>query len=250
MSAFATRVRNGERTLGAFLNIASDPLAEIVGRAGFDCVVLDAEHGPFTVADLDRLVRAADAGGAASIVRVAPGELRLAAAALDCGAAGVQLSSVESAEQATEAVRAMRYPPAGTRGVSYYTRGAAYTTGDRDELTEAGRRGPLVIAQIESLAGLEQVEGIVAVDGVDALFFGPTDYGVDVDGRADAPSIDAAAQAVVDAAKAHGRVAGTFAKGAEDARRRVDQGFCFVTVGLTPILVRGLREFVEQSSGE
>jgi 4-hydroxy-2-oxoheptanedioate aldolase len=246
--ALRQRLAQG-KALGAFLNLPSPELAEMVGFAGFDCVVIDFEHGPLTIADVANLARAAHAGGTAALVRLPPGGAQLSAIAVDSGVDGLVFASVEDTDAAAAYVASLRYPPRGHRGVSFYTRAGRYTLGDRAETLAAGREGPLALMQIESRGALAEADSIAALDGVSGLFFGPTDYGVESEGDADASSVDEAAAAVLAAAHAAGKSAGIFAVDGAAARARAEQGFDLVTVGVTPLAARALRGFLDEARG-
>jgi 4-hydroxy-2-oxoheptanedioate aldolase len=232
---------------GAFLNLPSADLAELVALAGFDCLVIDFEHGPMTVADVVGLTRAAHAADTAAVVRLPAGACRLATISLDCGVDGLIFAAVESGTEAASYLSHLRYPPHGDRGVSFYTRAGRYTIGDREAHLAAGREGPFTLMQIESRAGLAEVEAILAVDGVDGAFFGPTDYGVESDGDANAASVDEAAATVLAAAHGAGRRAAIFAADGKAAAARTEQGFDLVTVGVTPLVARALTGFLGEA---
>jgi 4-hydroxy-2-oxoheptanedioate aldolase len=234
------RLRGGGTALGAFLSVDSPDIAELLGLVGYDFVVIDAEHGAFGPREVLGLVRAASCP---TIVRVPERDEALAGAALDAGASGVQFTAVSSGQSAAAVARSCRYPPRGARGLSYYTRGAGYTTAERKAVLDAD---PIVTVQIESVEGVRNADAIAAADGVDVVFFGPTDYGVEHAATGEGPAPEEAAATVLAAAQRHARAAGIYAVGAAAARARLDDGFRYVTIGVVPLLVRGLRSVLEE----
>ncbi len=202
----------GRPALGCWLDMASPVAAEIVGLAGFDCVVIDHEHGPGSLRDGLALLQALSGTPCTAIMRVPSNDPIYIKRALDIGVEGIMVPSVNSAEEARAAVAACRYPPAGTRGAAYgMARGADYgLCGERyrdgcgDEL--------LIISQIETVAAVEAIPEIAAVDGVDMLFVGPYDLSGNVGrlGRFDDPEVlallERAERAILESGKLYGTI--------------------------------------------
>ncbi|MBP2312427.1 HpcH/HpaI aldolase family protein [Azospirillum soli] len=202
----------GRPALGCWLDMASPVAAEIVGLAGFDCVVIDHEHGPGSLRDGLALLQALSGTPCTAIMRVPSNDPVYIKRALDIGVEGIMVPSVNSAEEARAAVAACRYPPAGARGAAYgMARGADYgLCGERyrdgcgDEL--------LIICQIETVAAVEAIPEIAAVDGVDMLFVGPYDLSGDFGrlGRFDDPEVlallERAERAILDSGKLYGTI--------------------------------------------
>lgn len=200
------------KALGCWLFINHPVVAEIVGLAGFDCVMIDHEHGPgdFQAAlSLMQAVRAA--GDTTCLMRVPSNDASYIKRALDIGAQGIMVPMVETPDQAEAVVSACRYPPHGIRGCAsslvratdYGLDEAAYLEAIDDEL--------LVICQIETQAGIDNVEAIAAVEGVDMLFVGPADLSASLGylhNRRD-PEFIAALDALLARIRAAGAWAGT-----------------------------------------
>jgi 4-hydroxy-2-oxoheptanedioate aldolase len=169
--------------LGSFLGLPSPPLVEMLGYAGYDFVVLDAEHGTFSPERMEECVRAADAAGIPCVARVADVEAQLILSALDLGAEGVQVPQVETAEQARAVVRFSHFPPAGNRGYGSTTRAAGYGFRPRPEVRKTALQRRVVSIQIESRPGVEQLPAILGTEGIDVVFIGTSDlslaYGYD-----------------------------------------------------------------------
>jgi 2-keto-3-deoxy-L-rhamnonate aldolase RhmA len=225
---FRRRLRAGELTLGALVAIPDPAVASILGRSGYDFVVLDAEHGPFTLDSLRRCVEALDATAAAAIVRVAANDPTLIKQALDLGIDAVQVPTVSSGAEAEALVRASRYPPEGRRGMGF-GRASGYGV-DLARSVQEANAATAVIAMIEDVEGVEEAAAIAA-SGVDAIVVGPFDLSgsLGVPGEAAHPSVAAATARVVAAARAAGIAVGTVCAPAEVAAR-VAEGMTLLTM--------------------
>jgi 4-hydroxy-2-oxoheptanedioate aldolase len=197
----------GAPIVGTFVSIGHPAIVEILGRSGFEAVCIDSEHAPFGAPGIEELIRAADIVGVPALVRVS-GLGPEIGRALDSGAAGVLVPMVESAAQAASVVAAVRYPPAGVRGAgpgratAWGIDFAGYLARADDEVA--------AIVQIETLAGVENVEAILAVPGLDMVFVGPGDLSVSLGVAGGSPEHTAAIRRVVDAAQAAGVPVGMF----------------------------------------
>lgn len=197
----------GVPIVGTFVSIGHPAVVEILGRSGFEAVCIDSEHAPFSAPGIEEMIRAADGVGVPALVRVS-GIGPEIGRALDSGAAGVLVPMVESAAQASAVVAAVRYPPAGVRGA-----GPGRASGwGLDFAGYLGRADDEVaaIVQIETRAGLENVEAILAVPGLDMVFVGPGDLAVSLGVAGGSPEHTAAIRRIVDAALAAGVPAGMF----------------------------------------
>ncbi len=229
--ALARAVRAGDRTLGTFVGTASAVTAEVCAAAGFDWLLLDLEHGAGGEEQVRDVVPAAGAYGVPTVVRVESAERIRMGRVLDGGAAGLMLPRMDGAAQVAEAIRHLRYPPAGDRGVATYNRACRFGL-DPGALDRADDE-VLVVVQIESAAAVAAVDEIAAVDGVDVLFIGPRDLSHDlgVPGDVTAPAFADAVRQVLAAAKRHGRAAGLLVNDGAAAAARLEQGFSFVAIG-------------------
>jgi len=226
------RILGGETLFGAWTDLASPLATEITGRAGYDWLIADLEHGAPTEADLLAILLAAEASGAAAFVRPQSGERLRIGRALDLGAAGIMVPRLDTAAQAEEAVTFLRYPPAGVRGVALRTRGARLgTVGHADVGTlNAGIVG---IVQIESPSAVREVDAIAAIDGVDVLFVGPADlsHSLGIPGPFDHPDYLAAVRQTLAAAEAHGKATGILLRDTTTLARHLELGFRFIGIG-------------------
>lgn len=206
---FRSRVLAREWLAGSFLNLGSSLTAEIAGRAGFDWLLLDYEHGPGSDETLLYQLQAISGTDASPIVRLAANEAPRFKRALDLGAQGVMVPYVNTAAEAKAAVAASRFPPLGIRGISKFNRSAGF--GQNFEKSYANAHMSIVVmAQIETPEALEHLEEIAAVDGVDVLFLGPLDLSTNLGVQSDFahPKFVEARQRVAQAATRAGKAAG------------------------------------------
>ena len=212
-ATFAGRVRTGQSLIGSFVFLPSPGTVEILGRAGLDFVIIDQEHSRKAWDVVENLVRAADASGMPALVRVAWNEEKEILHALETGAAGIVLPFVECADDVRRAAAALRYAPEGTRGTCTQTRAAGYGANKQGFVDHAREcnRSLLLVGQIESRKGAQNIEEILAVEqGLDVVFLGRSDLASDMGkpGQTGDAEVEAVTQRVVDAARAARKVAG------------------------------------------
>jgi 4-hydroxy-2-oxoheptanedioate aldolase len=220
-------ISEGRPSLGVWSASGSPVLAELAGRAGLDWVLLDTQHGAVGEAELLPCIQAVGLGGTPALVRVGSGDPRLIMRALDFGAAGVVVPLVSTPGQAAAAVAACRYPPAGSRSFGpvrrYYDAGGA------------AEAEPLCLAMIETAAGLESIDAIAATPGLDGVFIGPVDLGLDLGlGMADFADLSALREPVatiVAATRRHAIIAGAAALSPPMVEQMLEAGIQFTTIG-------------------
>jgi 2-dehydro-3-deoxyglucarate aldolase/4-hydroxy-2-oxoheptanedioate aldolase len=231
---FADRLRAGDSLVGAW-SMLSDPVAvEVIAQAGLDFVVLDGEHSENTIGDLGDLVRAVDAvdSGTAPVLRAPSGDRAAIRRLLDLGPAGIVIPQLTSAAAARAAVAATNYPPAGDRGVAG-GRAAEYGQ-SLAEYVETANRTVATILQIETEGALADLEAIVEIDGLDALFVGPADLSAQlgVFGEFEAPAFRDAVDRIVAVAGAADVPVGTLATSPDQITPRLaDWGMDFLVTG-------------------
>jgi 2-keto-3-deoxy-L-rhamnonate aldolase RhmA len=225
------RLAAGEATVGTFVGAASPVTAEVCAAAGLDWLLVDLEHGAGGEEQVRAVVPAAAAYGVPTVVRVESAARIRIGRVLDLGAAGVMLPRLDSADEVAEAVRHLRYPPHGDRGVATYNRTCRFGL-DTGALDRANSE-VLGVVQIESAHAVKQADEIAALDGVDVLFVGPRDLSHDlgVPGDLRAPAYLDALDHVRTAAHRHGKACGLLVPdGAAAADRRAD-GWAFIAIG-------------------
>ncbi|HEX2627049.1 MAG TPA: aldolase/citrate lyase family protein [Candidatus Limnocylindrales bacterium] len=226
------RILAGETLFGAWASLASPGSAELLGRAGYDWVVVDMEHGYTTESELLAHLTAIEGSGSVALVRPQSGERLRIGRALDMGAAGIVVPRLDTAEQVREAVTFLRYPPTGQRGVALLTRGARLGTVSHAGV--AALNDDIVgIVQIESPSALEAADDLAAIDGVDCLFVGPADlsHSLGIPGQFANATYQDALKKVVAACRAHGKAPGILLYDHASFRPHLDLGFTFVGLG-------------------
>ena len=226
------RVLAGEVLAGTFCNIGSAITTEIAGRAGFDWLLLDLEHGAGDQSELMHQLQAAGAADTPAIVRIAWNEPWRFKRVLDAGAAGVMVPWVSTPEEATAAAEAMRYFPDGIRGAATLIRANGFSR-NRDEYLEAANDNLLTVVQIETRQAVDNAAAIAAVAGVDVLFVGPFDLsiGLGIRGEFDHPRFTAALDQVVAGARAADKAAGILLQRPDQVAATVEHGFTFIALG-------------------
>jgi 2-dehydro-3-deoxyglucarate aldolase len=234
-TAFPNRFRQdliaGKRLIGCWCSLGSPITTEVLGVAGFDWILLDAEHAPNDVLSLIPQLMALKDSASAPVVRPSSNNVVEIKRLLDAGFHNFLIPYVESADEARRAVAATRYPPAGVRGVSVSQRSNRY--GSVSDYFKVVNDNIAVMLQIESRAGVAAAAEIAAVDGVDGLFIGPSDLAAGYGhlGNPTHPEAQAAMVAVFAAAKAAGKPVGILAPVEADARRYLEMGASYVAVG-------------------
>ncbi len=236
-NAFKQALVRGERQVGMWSALASPIVAEILGGAGFDWVVIDGEHAPNDIPSLLGQLQAMRGGTAEPVFRVPWNDTVIIKRALDVGARTLIVPFVQNAEEARRAVAAMRYPPHGVRGVAVVVRASDF--GRTSHYLEKAHEEACLLVQLETRAALKEIEAVAKVDGVDGIFIGPSDLAADM-GHLGNPKHAEVQAAIRDAAKrirAAGKPAGTLVRNAEDAEQMFEAGFTFVAAGVDSALL-------------
>ncbi len=166
--------------LGIFVSSLDPASTDIMALAGVDFVVIDGEHGRFARADIENHVRAANLGGILPFVRILENSPTLIQSVLDLGAQGVVVPHIDTAEDARSAVAASRYAPQGNRGMCPACNAGGYGMGGWSAHVKASDANVLIIPVLETRRAIENVEEILAVDGVDIVLYGPGDLSADM----------------------------------------------------------------------
>ena len=238
--------------IGAFVAGGSPNFTEALAMSGMDFIIVDMEHAQTSCETAVDMFRAAEMYGMAPMVRVynpydGPAMTRL----LDVGAHGVMVPLVQDKAQTEMIVEAMKYAPVGKRGANG---GRGPRWGNYENYPKVCNDNTLCIVQCESGKGVENIEEIVSVPGVDAVFIGTADLTLDMGLSLDSPEISAAIEKVLNACKAHGKIAGIYTATGEAAAMRVRQGFQLVTcmndlgffANKAKQHIKGVREMIEK----
>lgn len=233
-TSIKTDVLAGKPVAGAMVfEFFSPGMATILSNAGCRFVLYDMEHTGLGFETLKWLFASCRGLPIEPMVRVPRGEYTWLARALDLGARGVMIPMVESAEHAQAIVQACRYPPVGRRGAGFGFAQCDYRGGDVGQKIRAYNERTLVIAQIETERGLDQVEKIAAVDGIDVLWVGHFDLSnfMGIPAQFNDPRFDAAMRKVAAVARAHGKAAAFMATDAAWIARVREMGYTMIAAG-------------------
>ncbi len=168
-------MREGKLALGKYVSLADPQVVEIIGIAGFDAAFIDMEHTGFDLRTVEEMIRASDLAGVTSMVRVPDNDAKLILRILDMGAEGIIVPHIEGLEGAKRAVDAVRYPPLGDRGGAGGTRAARFGSVPWNEHVQQSNNEIVLSVMTEDDKGINDVEAIAALDGVDLVSIGPTD---------------------------------------------------------------------------
>jgi 2-keto-3-deoxy-L-rhamnonate aldolase RhmA len=224
----------GKPALGSMVFEFFTPgIARICANAGAEFVMYCMEHTGAGFETLKPQFALCRALGVVPLVRVPATEYHFVARALDVGALGVMVPLVDTAEQAARIVSFTRYPPKGRRGAAFGFAHDDYQGGDVVEKMRAIHERTLVICMIETRAGLDNVEAIAAVDGVDVVWLGHFDLTnfLGIPGEFSHPQYRGAVQRIAAAAKKHGKSAGYMAASAELGREYLGHGYRMIATG-------------------
>ena len=228
---FKSKLSSGTTLLGTFQQIPAADVTEIIGRAGIDFVIIDTEHGMFGVDAVVNLVRGCDAAGIASVIRVPNFSPERITQALDFGASSVMVPMIQDRESAEIAVSGAKYHPLGSRGICPFVRGASYYALDNPDYYKEANAETAIILQIEGTEGIANLDEILAVPNIDAIFIGPFDLSqsLGIPGQVtDARVIDALEDIIKRAAQ-KGIAVGNFAVTLEQAENYIQHGIRFLS---------------------
>ncbi|EPX82569.1 HpcH/HpaI aldolase family protein [Salipiger mucosus] len=235
-NTFKKRLEARETQVGLWVSSGDASIAELAAGCGYDWLVIDGEHGPNGLRDILGQLRAVG-DKSHPVVRVPDDNRATIKQMLDIGAQTILVPMIDSAEQAREAVRSMLYPPKGVRGVgAAVARASGYSAiGD---YTQTANETVCLLVQVESLKGLEALDDILAVEGVDGVFIGPSDLGTDMGYGPDAPEVREAVTGALKRIQEGGKAAGVLATVPDVAKDYVDMGVEFVAVGGDVLVLR------------
>lgn len=228
---FKHAIARGETQIGFWLSLCSNIVAEIVSYSGYDWMLIDTEHAANDTASVLQQLQAMAAGTASPIVRPTWNDPVMIKRLLDIGVQTFLVPYVESAAEARAAVEATRYPPDGMRGVAGTTRASRYArVPDYHHKTAAEI---CLLVQVETREGYDNLDEIIAVDGVDGIFVGPSDLSAGLGhlGNAGHAEVQDAIGDILARCKAADKPAGFLAHVEDEAKKWIEAGFTFVSVG-------------------
>jgi 4-hydroxy-2-oxoheptanedioate aldolase len=241
------KLRQGQSVFGGLLRTPEPTLVEVLGYAGYDYVVLDAEHGAHSFEALDTLILAAYASDITPIVRVNENAPGLIMRVLDIGAQGVLVPHIHNAEDARRAIAAALYPPDGARGIGP-NRGSQFGAIPSDEYFKAINDEVAVMLMMEEAGAVEAIDAITNVKGITALSIGLSDLSgsLGVPGQANHPTVQAAVETLMAVAARKGIPVSLSVRGVEEVRDALKKGARLASVGtLETVLYQALRGWLQ-----
>lgn len=236
INAIRAKLNSGQTSLGSWMQIPHASVAEILGQAGYDWVAVDLEHGAIDTSQLPDIFRALELGETLPMVRLAQGHPKDCKLALDAGAGGVIIPMVESAAQLRMVRDACCWPPAGTRGVGF---SRANLFGKHFETYREEAQSPLVIAMIEHVKALADIDEILQVEGLDAILVGPYDFSASMGltGKFESSEFREAMQKVISACQKYKIPSGVHVvqPDAGVLQQRIDEGYRFIAYSIDSV---------------
>ena len=233
------KLKEGRITFGGWITLAHTAIAEIMAKSGFEWLAIDMEHSVIGIQDVEPLIQVIEASGCVPLVRLSSNDPVLTKRVMDAGAYGVIVPMVNTRDDAERAVRAVKYPPEGERGVGLYRAqdfGVSF-----EQYKDSINQESLVIVQIEHKDAVENIHSILSVKGVDGLIIGPYDISgsLGVMGELDHPLVKQARQKVLSAAKEVKVAAGIHVvqPSLDEVKNRVNEGFSFIAFSTDAILL-------------
>ncbi len=229
---FKRALAEGRHQTGMWMTLASHYATESVAGAGFDWLLLDMEHSPNSHDDILRQTQVLKGYPTHAVVRPVWNDPLAFKRLLDMGVQTLLVPYVQNVEEARSAVRAMRYPPEGIRGVSAITRATGF--GRVKDYAQTVQDELCLLLQVESRQALDEIESIAAVDGVDGIFIGPGDLAASMglQGQLRHPDLLAAIEGAIDVIRACGKAAGILTSDRDLARSFIARGTTFTAVGV------------------
>ena len=219
-------LNEGKVVFGPFMKFTDPAAVEVMGFAGFDFVIIDEEHGPISMESAQNMIRAAESVNITPIIRVGNNDEALILRALDIGAQGIEIPQINSRSDAVRVVKSVKYSPQGERGLCRYVRVANYSSMDKFEYFKSANDETMIIAHIEGVEGINNLNEILSVSGIDVIFIGPYDLSqsLGIPGEVNHSLVVEKMKEVISKCNKKKIAVGTFADDIETARTWVSLG--------------------------
>ncbi len=248
VNQFKQKLASGKTQYGFWLGLPDNTAAEICATAGFDWLLIDGEHAPYDIRSTLSHLQVLAAYDVAPVVRPAEGNVALIKRLLDIGAQSLLIPMVDNAEDVQQLVRAVRYPPEGIRGVgtslaraSRWNAVPGYLQKARDEI--------FLTIQVETKAALENLENISRIEGLDAVFIGPSDLSAAMGhiGNPGHPEVVEKISSAIRTIKAAGKYSGLMSLDPSMVEKYAGIGASFIAVGVdTMVLSQATKRLASQ----
>lgn len=238
------KLNNGDVTIGSWMQLPNGSVAEIMGRAGYDWVAVDLEHGAFSLHLLPDIFRALELGGTLPLVRLAQGNVKDCKQALDAGAGGVIVPMVSNAMDLKIVRDACCWPPEGNRGVGF---SRANLFGNDFEIYSKEAQKPFFVAMIEDIKAVENLENIITVKGLDAILIGPYDLSASMGITAEFENENfiKAINVILEICKKNSMPCGVHVVNPDDVllKKRIEEGYRFIAYSIDTVFLLEASKF-------
>ena len=238
------KLQNGKASIGTWQQIPHASISEILGQAGYDWVAVDIEHGSIGVDQLPDLFRAIELGDTLPMARIAESKTKDCKQALDAGAGGIIAPMVENAEQLKMVRNACNWPPTGTRGVGF---SRANLFGKNFDSYSEEAQSPLLIAQIEHINAVNNLDEILQVNGLDAIIVGPYDLSASmgITGKFDIREFIEVMESILNRCKKYNVPCGDHVVQPDHSllKKRIDQGYRFIAFSIDAVFLHDSAKF-------
>jgi 4-hydroxy-2-oxoheptanedioate aldolase len=243
------KLAQGEVVLGTWMvNLRVNALVNMIARSGFDFMYIDMEHSGTSLETIADLCLVAQLSGITPIVRPSGKLPHLLSKPLDCGAMGLLIPHVDTPEEARDVVQHTKYYPLGEKGMPPPGVQTGFTVPDRERFFETMNRETILIAQIESKMGIDRIDEILSVDGIDAAVIGRSDLSQDlkIPGQTKHPKVIECVEHLIEACKKHGTFPGLLVNSIQEAKEWMGKGIKIVPFGNeTNILMKAYKEIID-----
>ena len=242
------KLQNNQVSIGTWQQIPHASISEILGQAGYDWVAVDMEHGSISVDQLPDLFRAIELGGTLPLVRVANSRQKDCKQALDAGAGGIIAPMIENAEQLMMVQNACCWPPVGTRGVGF---SRANIFGKNFESYKKEAQSPLLIAQIEHINAVNNLDEILQVNGLDAIIVGPYDLSASmgITGEFDSQEFTDIMDSIINCCKKHHLPCGDHVvqPNSKLLKKRISEGYRFLAYSIDAVFLYNSTQLINKN---
>ena len=242
------KLEKEQNVIGPFMKLPSPAVVEIAGLAGFDYIIIDCEHGPLNVLEAEDMVRAAHLANISAVIRVGENNPHEISRALDIGADAVQIPQISTKEDAINAVNSSKFSPQGERGVCRYVRAAEYSSMNKNDYFKSANDNTMVIIHIEGMEGIQNLDQILEVEGIDVIFIGPYDLSqsLGIPGDVNNIMVEEKMKEVVNKAHAKGKIVGTFVDDINTALKWKSLGIQYISYSVdVGIIYESFKEIVK-----
>ena len=233
------KLQTNQLTIGSWITLGHPAIAEIMAQSGFDWLTVDMEHSAITLHEAQQLIQVIELSGCVPLVRVGSNDPNLIKRVMDAGSHGVIVPMVNSAEDAEAAVKAVKYPPVGTRGVGL-ARAQGYGV-DFENYKDWAEKESIVIVQIEHIDAVDHIEEILSTDGVDGFIIGPYDLSgsLGMPGEFNDPKVIEALERVKEAVEKVDIISGFHVVPPEpdQLKEKIDEGYRFLAYSLDSLFL-------------